>query len=169
MVDLNFWTDSVRGSLLSLVLALSLGNAAAALGQAPSSLPAVSAPSPAPGARMSAAPSAVNASSSLYTVHEVVLESGTTVVEYATSAGQVFAVAWRGPVVPDLPVWLGAYFKTFKLGAEQTRAAGRRGSSVNMARDGLVLRSSGRMRNFFGYAYVPALIPAGVDIKDVLQ
>ena len=37
-----------------------------------------------------------------------------------------------------------------------------------MARDGLVLRSNGRMRQFFGYAYAPALVPAGLNIQDVL-
>jgi hypothetical protein len=38
---------------------------------------------------------------------------------------------------------------------------------VNQA--GLVVESSGRMRNFFGHAYAPDLIPAGVTVQDVLQ
>jgi hypothetical protein len=32
-----------------------------------------------------------------------------------------------------------------------------------------VVRSNGRMRNFFGDAQAPALIPSGVNIHDVLQ
>lgn len=167
MVDLKYLAGFVRVSLLSLVLVIGVGDAIAALGQAPSTLPALSASSPASRARMSAAAS--SARSSLYTLHETALESGTTVLEYATPAGQVFAVAWRGPVLPDLSTLLGNYFKVFKVETEQMRAVGRRGAPISMERDGLVLRSSGRMRNFFGYAYVPALIPAGVNINDVLQ
>lgn len=167
MVELNFLAGFVRVSLLGLVLVVGAGDAIAVLGQAPSTLPSVSTLSPASGARMSAAAS--TARSSLYVVHETALESGTTVVECATPTGQVFAVVWRGPVLPDLNALLGNYFKAFKVETEQMRAVGRRGSPSNVERDGLVLRSSGRMRNFFGYAYVPALVPAGVNIKDVLQ
>lgn len=167
MVDRNFLAGLVRVSLFSLMLAVGAGDAIAALGQAPSTRPAVPAPSPASAARMSAAAS--TARSSLYALHETVLESGTTVLEYATPAGQVFAVAWRGPVLPDLNALLGNYFRAFKVETEQVRAVGRRGAPITMERDGLVLQSGGRMRNFFGYAYVPALVPAGVNIKDVLQ
>lgn len=105
---------------------------------------------------------------SSYTLHEVQLENGTTVLEYATPAGLVFAVAWRGPVLPDLSALLGGYFNTFKRETEQARMMGKRGAPVNIERDDLVVRSSGRMRNFFGHAYAPALVPAGVNIKDVL-
>jgi hypothetical protein len=105
----------------------------------------------------------------VYTRHEVQLENGTTVREFVTPEGLVFAVAWRGPVLPDLQALLGNYFKTFKAETEQARTMGRRGSPVSIERDGLIIRSSGRMRNFFGYAYAPSLVPAGVNISDVLQ
>lgn len=167
MISLNFWFDRVRVLLLSLLLAASAGEVWATLGQAPSTPPAASAPTPGSGARMSAVSPGTR--SSLYTLHEVQLENGTNVREYATPAGLVFAVAWRGPVLPDLTVLLGGYFKTFKAETEQVRLMGRRGSPVNIERDGLVVRSNGRMRNFFGSAYAPDLIPAGVNINDVLQ
>lgn len=169
MMDLNFLTGLVRVSLLGLMGVVSAGDAAATLGQGRSTLPAASVASSASSARMSAAASTARPSSNLYTSHESALENGTAVWEYATPAGLVFALAWRGPVLPDLNTLLGSYFKAFKVEAAQTRALGGRGSPINMERDGLVLRSGGRMRNFFGYAYVPALVPAGVDIKDVLQ
>jgi hypothetical protein len=109
------------------------------------------------------------AQSSLYISHETLLESGTSVQEYATPAGVVFAVAWRGPVLPNLGALLGGYFKTFIAETDQARAMGRRGSPVTIQRSDLVVSSGGRMRNFFGHAYAPALIPTGVNIKDVLQ
>lgn len=157
----------LKPSLLSLfcvAFAVLANPAKAALGQAPSRL-AVS--SPALGARMLAIVPTTRVGS--YTVQETQFENGTTVREYATSAGIVFAVAWQGPVLPDLDVLLGGYFNTFKLETEQARLLGRRGAPVDMARDGLVVRSNGRMRNFFGHAYAADLIPAGLAIKDVLE
>ena len=136
----------------------------AALGQM-SSRPVVL--SPPSGAKMLALPPAVRLGS--YTVQETRLENGTNVQEYATLTGLVFAVAWQGPVLPNLDVLLGNYFNTFKLETDQARLLGRRGAPVDMSRDGLVVRSSGRMRNFFGHAYATDLVPAGVSIKDVLQ
>jgi len=140
----------------------------ATLGQAPSP-PSASSSTPAqwPGTRKLAVAPAVP--SSLYSLHESQLENGTMIREYTTLAGVVFAVAWRGPVLPDLSALLGGYFNAFKLGVEQARLSGKRGSPVNVQRDGLVIKSSGRMRNFFGYAYAPELVPAGVNINDVLQ
>ncbi len=159
------------GGVRALLLALALGGCAdaafAALGQAPSAAPVLATASSVPGARRLAAASAPR--SDLYTVHETVLETGTSVLEYASASGVVFAVVWRGPVLPDLSALLGNYFDTFKTETDQARALGKRGSPASVLRDTLVLRSSGRMRNFSGYAYAPGLIPAGVNIKDVLQ
>jgi len=167
MIDLNFCAETTRPMLLALVLAASAGAAMATLGQAPSTPPASSTSTPAPGAGMPAA--TPTARSSLYTLHEAALENGTSVREYATPAGLVFAVAWRGPVLPDLSALLGDYFKIFKAEIDQTRMKGSRGSPVSIEREGLVVRSNGRMRNFFGHAYAPDLVPTGVNIKDVLQ
>ncbi len=102
-------------------------------------------------------------------MQELVLETGTAVQEYSNAAGVVFAMTWRGPVLPDLSVLLGDYFTTFKTEMEQARAQGKRGSPATVARAKLVVHSSGRMRNFYGYAYAPDLIPVGVSISDVLQ
>lgn len=112
--------------------------------------------------------SAINQPSQPFTVHETELGSGTLVREYATLSGQVFAVAWRGPVLPDLREWLGGYFQTFKLGAGLSRQTGRPGSPLTISRDGLVVNSMGRMRHFLGHAYAPGLVPNGVSIQDVL-
>lgn len=166
-MGLTFRTDTVRVLLSGLVLMVSSGQALATLGKAASVFPAASASTPVSAAKKSAASPV--AQSSLYMLHEVQLENGTTVREYATTTGLVFAVAWRGPVLPDLNTLLGDYFKTFMSETDRARLVGRRGSPVNIQSDGLVIVSSGRMRNFFGYAYAPDLIPVGVNIKDVLQ
>ncbi len=162
-----FSLAGVRAALTGWMLLLAGSQTMASLGGQPS-VPAV-------------APAAITAATSKtlvakaaspaagYLRHEAVLENGTRIQEYATPAGIVFAVAWRGPVLPDLSVLLGSYFNAFKIDVEQARLLGRRGSPVNIEQPDLVLRSGGRMRNFSGYAYAPNLIPDGVSIQNVLQ
>jgi hypothetical protein len=162
----NFRKTFIQVMLFGLALVTGTVEALATLGQAPSTSLAA-AKLTAPAARLQAVTAAVPPS--LYTLHETQLESGTKVREFATPVGVVFAVTWRGPVLPDLGALLGDYFKTFKTETDQARAMGKRGSPVNIERSDLVFNSSGRMRNFFGYTYAPALIPTGVNIKDVLQ
>lgn len=156
-----FRLDLVRMMLLCLTLVGGAEESMAALGQVPTPATAPS------GARRLAATPA--AQPGLYVLHETVLENGTRVREYATPSGVVFAVTWRGPVLPDLSALLGDYFTTFKAETELARLIGKRGAPVHLERADLVVRSGGRMRNFFGHAYAPALIPSGVNIKDVLE
>src|ERR1035437_3426633 len=156
---------SVAAQVLLFALTLLTGadEAAAALGQAPSVATAASATT---GAKMLAV---APAASGQYTVQETLLSSGTLVREYTNTSGIVFAVSWQGPTLPDLAALLGGYFPTFQTHTDQVRAAGIRRAPVNMARDGLVLKSLGHARNFYGNAYAPALVPTGVDINHVLQ
>lgn len=160
------WCHQLK-PLLGLVLAINAGAASATLGQSPGVFGRATASTSAPAAKMQAVTPA--ASNSLYTQHETQLETGTVVLEYATPAGIVFAVTWQGPVLPDLGALLGHYFSTFKLETERLRLTGRRGGPVSVRQADLVMQSGGRMRDFFGHAYVPGLIPIGVSIKDVLQ
>jgi hypothetical protein len=104
----------------------------------------------------------------LYTVQETQLESRTVVREYATPAGQVFAVTWKGPVLPNLQTLLGGYFPAFEQETAQARQAGRQRSRVLLQTPALVVQSSGRMGRFSGHAYAPDLVPAGVDIQALL-
>jgi Protein of unknown function (DUF2844) len=165
---------STRSLLLQtgVVMVVCWGDAMAGLGQSP--LPGAQASAVRPpmasvpqsefGAKAQASPRPAG-----YTVHESGLETGTTVTEYATTGGVVFAVHWRGPVLPDLDGLLGTYFAAFRTQAQQARAAGRRGSPMTVVTDSLVVNSTGRMRNFAGWAYAPGLVPTDVAIKDVLQ
>lgn len=158
-----FRNDLIRVVLLGLALLVGACQAQATLGQAPGTSTSTVAPA---ARRLAATP---GAQSNRYLLHETELQNGTNVREYATPAGVVFAVTWRGPVLPDLSALLGDYFIAFKAETDLARLLGRRGSPVHMAGTDLVVSSSGRMRNFFGYAYAPALIPAAVNIKDVLE
>ncbi len=102
--------------------------------------------------------------SALYTVHEMQTASGTTVREFASPAGIVFAVTWKGPFKPDLRQALGKYFQTYQ---EAPRAQRYGHSRDVLEQPDLVVHSSGRLRAFFGTAYVPQLMPAGVSIEQL--
>jgi len=100
----------------------------------------------------------------LYTVHEIQAVSGTVVREYVSAQGQVFAVAWQGPLMPNLRQVLGGYFADYQAAARAKRAG--RGP-VRLRQPGLVLHSGGHMRAFSGQAYIPRLLPAGVTIDEI--
>jgi hypothetical protein len=164
---MQYRTKFIRATLLGWAALSAAATVFAALGQGPSTSPTNSTIAAVPVVRKLSASSSAN--SGLYVLHQYVLESGTTVVEYASTGGVVFAINWRGPVLPDLSILLGRYFNAFKSETGLTRAVGKRGSPMSVGNDQLVIKSSGRMRGFSGYAYVPDLIPAGVNINDVLQ
>ncbi len=102
-----------------------------------------------------------------YDVQEI--DSGTlTVREYVTRSGQVFAVTWRGPFMPNLQQLLGNYYSRFQsaaVAAHQAHPGIHRQLSV--VQPDLVLLSAGRMRDFHGIAYLPALVPTGVSVSDL--
>jgi hypothetical protein len=100
-----------------------------------------------------------------YRVHEIALPSGTILREFAAPAGTVFAIAWRGPVLPDLRQALGQYFDVYV-----TAAQARRGGShhhFEVRQDAFVMQSSGHMRAFSGRAYLPTALPAGVSLDEL--
>ncbi len=101
---------------------------------------------------------------SAFEVHELTLPSGTQLREYATPAGLVFAVTWNGPAMPDLQQTLGAYFTDYTAAAQTNPNGHRRLRYVS--RD-VVIESGGRMRAFFGRAYLPGLLPAGVSATEL--
>lgn len=101
---------------------------------------------------------------SKYTVHEIQTPSGTTVREYVSSAGSVFAVAWQGPVMPDLRQALGSYFHRYTEAAKEKHAGHRH---LAIRESDLVVQSNGHMRSFSGRAYLPQLLPQGVSVEEI--
>lgn len=93
-----------------------------------------------------------------YTVHEFVTPTNTVVREYVSAAGKVFAVSWRGPLLPDLSRTLGAYFTQYQDAAAAPHAGHRH---LIIQQPDLVVHSNGHMRAFYGHAFVPSLLPPG--------
>ncbi len=99
-----------------------------------------------------------------YDVQEI--DSGAlTVREYVTLQGQVFAVTWQGPEMPNLRQLLGDYFGRFQTAAVAAhRASPGIHRQLSIVQSDLVVQSAGRLRDFHGVAYLPALVPQGVSV-----
>jgi hypothetical protein len=100
----------------------------------------------------------------LYSVHELISSTGTTVREYAAPDGAVFAIAWNGPAMPDLRQTLGAYFADY-IAAARANQGGHHHLAATSA--DLVVQSAGHMRAFAGRAYLAGAVPAGVSIDEL--
>lgn len=99
-----------------------------------------------------------------YTVHEIASPTGTTVREFINDSGKVFAVAWTGPLLPDFAQTLGKYFPQYAANASAHRVGTRH---FSLQGTDLVVQSNGRMRAFFGTAYVPSLLPANFSVQNI--
>jgi hypothetical protein len=99
-----------------------------------------------------------------YSVHEITTPGGTTVREYLTPDGKVFGLGWRGPFMPNLHQLLGAYSAQYEQAASAPHAGHRH---MDVESPTLVVHSGGRMRAFYGRAWVPDLIPQGVSADDI--
>jgi hypothetical protein len=99
-----------------------------------------------------------------FTVHEIQTPTGTLVREYVAPTGKVFAVAWRGPKMPDLRQTLGTYFQQF---TDAPRPAHPNHAHFAITEPNFVLQSSGHMRAYSGRAYDPQLLPQGVALTDI--
>jgi hypothetical protein len=99
-----------------------------------------------------------------FTVHEFESPTGTIVREYVSAGGKVFAVAWQGPVLPDFRQTLGRYFDEYHNAANSPRV-GRR--HLEVTGSDLVVESHGHMRAFYGFAYVPSLLPPNFTADDI--
>ena len=147
--------------------------AMAALGHAPQARPAdatatASAAAPAPAHIPAARQMRATPLNAAYTVSSVTEPTGTVVQEFVNVQQQVFAVVWKGPLLPDLAAYFGDHFTAYQQAVEQKREAGLRGGAVQSRTADLVIVSRGRMGHFEGYAYLPTLIPQGVDIHTLL-
>jgi hypothetical protein len=94
-----------------------------------------------------------------YDLHEIRAPSGTTVREYVSREGTVFAVSWQGPSHPSLQQLLGNSYSSYQAAAR----AHRRGHHiVSIDTPDLVASVLRLQRSSSGQIYVPALVPQGV-------
>ena len=104
-------------------------------------------------------------------MHEITAPSGSVVREFVSPQGAVFGVAWEGQFLPDLQQLLGPYYQQ----AQQAAASQQEASTQPRARrapivietPGLVVYQTGHPRSFHGQAYIPQLVPSGVQASEI--
>jgi Protein of unknown function (DUF2844) len=100
-----------------------------------------------------------------YTI-QTIKSHAVTVREYLSPAGVIFGIAWNGMSHPDLKPLLGSYAGEYEDALRQTpHKPGRRHLQVKS--NHMVVEKWGHMRNLQGRAYVPSLIPQGVNINEI--
>ena len=103
-----------------------------------------------------------------YTLHEMRSSTGTTIREYVSPDGKVFAVSWKGPFLPDLRQVLGDYFAEYQTEARRVREGRRARGPLAIDTGDLTVVASGHTRSFTGRAIANRLMPAGFD-KNTIQ
>ncbi|MDG0026843.1 DUF2844 domain-containing protein [Trinickia sp. Y13] len=105
--------------------------------------------------------------SSPYSIRSTTFSTGTQVREYIGAGGTVFGIAWNGPRMPDLQTLLGNYFPQYASGVKAQRAARHARGPVAVEQSDLVVHSGGHMGSFFGQAWLPSALPAGLTGADI--
>jgi hypothetical protein len=103
-----------------------------------------------------------------YKIDTITLANGGVTKEFSRSDGLVFAVTWAGPSRPDLRQLLGARFDDFQADNAQRDRRRTRTPLVSERAD-LVVHSAGRSGGFWGFAFIPQLLPPGFSASDLRQ
>jgi Protein of unknown function (DUF2844) len=103
-----------------------------------------------------------------FSVQQMSLTDGTAVREYVSASGVVFGVAWQGTSIPPLAQVLGDdLLARTQAGFEAVRATRTGRGPLSIETSDVVFHSGGHPQAFFGNAYVPKLLPAGVSPADI--
>jgi hypothetical protein len=89
--------------------------------------------------------------------------SATVVREYVSPAGVVFAVAWHGAFLPNMRQLLGTHFQQFVDAVKQQSSSRQGRHPLRVVLPDFVVQMSGNPRLHTGKAYLPGMLPAGVQ------
>ena len=99
-----------------------------------------------------------------YKLLQMITPGGAVIREYVSPSGKVFAISWNAHCLPNLPQLLGSYFPRVQQAAQVKT---HHGGPLIIDTPDFVFFSGGRMMNFHGSAYVPALLPKNVRAEVV--
>jgi len=102
-----------------------------------------------------------------FDVHQMQSANGTTVREYVSTTGQVFAVSWEGPWMPDLRQMLGPYFDAYQSNLAAARNKRRSHGPITVRAGELVVQIGGHPRAFAGKAYIERMLPSGIQPETI--
>jgi hypothetical protein len=87
--------------------------------------------------------------------------------QYLAPSGQVYAVSWEGPAMPDVAALLGTWFDRYRQGASAALPNANGLHSSRVSGSDLVVETAVRLREFSGRAWLPDALPAGVAAADI--
>jgi hypothetical protein len=97
------------------------------------------------------------------TTHEISLSDGSSIKEYVNASGLVFAVSWHTRLKPQLHALLGSQYGAAVATPTAASGVSSMKRQQTTRQPDLVLRQGGRMNAFSGLAYIPTLVPNGVN------
>jgi hypothetical protein len=100
--------------------------------------------------------------------HEIALADGSSIRQFVTPGGVVFAVAWSTRFKPNLEALLGVHAAGYAAAASEAMRAPGIKRSVALAHGDLVVQSSTHLNTYVGMAYLRSLVPQGITV-DVLR
>jgi hypothetical protein len=106
-----------------------------------------------------------NSQTSAYRLHEIETPAGIAVREYVAPSGTVFAVAWKGPFMPDLKQLLGTHYAEYQQALQSSSHPAHGPVAIRV--QNLVVELSGHMRGFSGRAYLVDQVPADVSVESI--
>ena len=92
---------------------------------------------------------------------------GVKMKEYFDSSGRMFAVTWVGFTHPDLVKILGTYWNDYHSINVMNNNLSTRRHNEKVETENVVVEKFGRMRMVGGRAYIPSMIPKGVDLNEI--
>ena len=99
--------------------------------------------------------------------HEITLADGSSIREYVSPGGIVFAVAWNTRFKPNLELLLGAHAASYAVAASDAMKTPGIKRNVVLQRDDLVVHSTVHLNSFVGKAYVRSLVPVRVNVDEL--
>jgi hypothetical protein len=89
--------------------------------------------------------------------------------QYVASSGQVYAVSWDGPAMPDVSALLSTWFDRYRQGASAALPNANGLHSSRVSSSDLMVETAVRLRNFSGRAWLPDALPAGVSAASAVS
>ena len=157
------WNPTLRhGGVAVLACGLALASTAAnaTLGEPASTVEADR-------ARLQGARRVVQAIASRFDVHVITQSDGSTIKEFVTPGGVVFAVAWSTRLKPRLDTLLGTHATRYASVASAAMATPGIRHGVVLASDDLVVQASAHLNAHVGLAYLRSLVPEGVRVDEL--
>lgn len=118
-------------------------------------------------ARLHATRRVVEATPTRPQVHVIVQADGSTIKEFLTPGGIVFAVAWSTRLKPRLDALLGAHAARYAAAASAAMATPGIRHGVTLAGDDLVVQANAHLNAHSGVAYLRSLVPEGVRVDEL--